>query len=482
MEEIVTAASTSSVDIKPQQFVCVPSLSRQATPCDSPLDFFQLFVTSALVHTIVEATNKMGSSLYKEKWANTTASEINRLIAAVICMGVTPHPTIDSYWHHDLRSPFITKLFPQRDRFRRLYRAFYLSTGAKNSLDPLWHIRLLITHFEVSFPAHFSPSQVLVVDESMVPCKARSTLKQYMKNKPHRWGYKIWCLVADGYLLRFAVYTGRRREQSLRTPTQVVQSLVAPYYGFHHLVVMNNFYSSFPLFRILLSHSTYALGTIRSNRKEFPKDLVGETENFERGQSSHRQIGGLVAYSFYDRKPVYLISSFHPPSQKSTIDRRDPSGQVMSISVPTAVKDYNSYRGGVDNVDQRMAYYSIPRKSRRWWPRLAWWLIDAAISNAHRLYQMQINPTCNGLDFRMKLMHELAGDICSDRSEEHNKRQCMHSTSTDTHRLSQSDNLHDCSICSRQPMRRKRTHFMCSPCHVYLCCPPCYDTHRLADE
>jgi len=150
-----------------------------------------------------------------------------------------------------------------------------------------------------------------VVDESMVPCKARSLLKQYMKKKPHRWGYKIWCLVSDGYILRFAVYTGRRRENSLGTPTQVVQNLVAPYYGYHHLVVMNNFYSSLPLFRVLLSHSTYALGTIRSNRKEFPKDLVQETENVERGQSSHRQIGDLMAYSFYDRKPVYLLSSFH---------------------------------------------------------------------------------------------------------------------------------------------------------------------------
>jgi len=255
-EEKTAAASSSFVDINPQQFTCAPSLSRKASQCDSPLAFFRLFVTSAMIINIVEATNKYGSSLYQENWTNTTTAEINRLIAAVICMGLTPHPTIDPYWHHDLRTPFVTKLFPQRDRFRRLYRSFYLNKGDKNSTDPLWHVRFLTSHFEASFPAHYSPSQVLVVDESMVSCKARSNLKQYMKKKPHKWEYKIWCLASDGYILSFEVYTGRRGGNPLGTPSKVVEKLVSPYFGYHHLVVMNNFYSSLPLFCLLLSHST----------------------------------------------------------------------------------------------------------------------------------------------------------------------------------------------------------------------------------
>ena len=243
---------------------------------------------------------------------------------------------------------------------------------------------------------------------------------------------------------------------------------------------MNNFYSSLPLFRLLLSHSTYALGTIRSNRKEFPKDLVQETENFAHGQSSPRQIGGLVAYSFHDRKPVYLLSSFHPPSKKSTIDRRDSFGTVKSISVPAAVKDYNSYRGGVDNVDQRMAYYSITRKSRRWWPRLARWLIDAAISNAHRLFQMKINPKCHGLDFRMKLMHELAGDIEIPSPIRKHTKTATDMSSSQRHYLAASDKKHDCSICSRPFPHRTQTKYICTVCNVPVCFLECYDKHREA--
>ena len=201
--------STIGIDVNPRPFVLDSSLSRLSSQCTSPLEFFRLFMTSNVVNTIVEATNKYGSSLFGERWSNTTAIEINRLFAAVICMGLTPHPTIDSYWHHDMRSPFVTKLFPQRDRFRCLYRSFYLNKGDKNSHDPLWHVRLLISHFEISFPAHYSPSQVLVVDESIVFCKARSILKQYMKGKPHKWGYKIWCLVSDGYILTLRSVYGK---------------------------------------------------------------------------------------------------------------------------------------------------------------------------------------------------------------------------------------------------------------------------------
>ena len=202
-EMTVRVKYTEKVEINPQPFVLAYSLSRQASQCVSSLDFFRLFVTSGMINIIVEATNKYGASLFGENWTSTITAEINRLFAAVICMGISRLPTIDSYWHHDLRVPFVTQIFPQRARFRRLCRSFYLNTGDRNPADPLWHVRLLISHFETSFPSHYSPSHVLVVDESMVPCKARSNLKQYMKKKPHKWGYKIWCLASDGYIVSY---------------------------------------------------------------------------------------------------------------------------------------------------------------------------------------------------------------------------------------------------------------------------------------
>ncbi len=42
----------------------------------------------------------------------------------------------------------------------------------------------------------------------MVAHKGYSPYRQYIPSKPHKWGYKIWCLAADKYLLKLRFYEG----------------------------------------------------------------------------------------------------------------------------------------------------------------------------------------------------------------------------------------------------------------------------------
>ncbi len=42
----------------------------------------------------------------------------------------------------------------------------------------------------------YQPVRQLSVDEWMVKSKARSHMIQYMKNKPTKWGFKLW-VIAD---------------------------------------------------------------------------------------------------------------------------------------------------------------------------------------------------------------------------------------------------------------------------------------------
>ena len=46
----------------------------------------------------------------------------------------------------------------------------------------------------------------------MIPFKGRSSLKQYMPQKPVKRGIKVWALAdaANGYMANFQVYTGRQ--------------------------------------------------------------------------------------------------------------------------------------------------------------------------------------------------------------------------------------------------------------------------------
>lgn len=57
----------------------------------------------------------------------------------------------------------------------------------------------------------FNPSSFLSVDESMVAFKGRSSLKQYIPNKPIKRGLKVWAIACavTGFFINFEVYEGK---------------------------------------------------------------------------------------------------------------------------------------------------------------------------------------------------------------------------------------------------------------------------------
>ena len=57
----------------------------------------------------------------------------------------------------------------------------------------------------------YQPSQHMSVDERMVKSKHRSGIRKYMKDKPTKWGIKLWVLADsdNGYTVDFNVYIGK---------------------------------------------------------------------------------------------------------------------------------------------------------------------------------------------------------------------------------------------------------------------------------
>jgi hypothetical protein len=121
------------------------------------------------------------------------------------------------YWSQTFGHPLVTSLF-SRDRFKQLLRFFRVVALDEGALarDPQPHVRALAAKLNASFRAYSSPSQHLALDEAMVAYKGRSPIKQYIPSKPHKWGYKIWCLSSDDYLLHFEIYAGKEGAPSMR--------------------------------------------------------------------------------------------------------------------------------------------------------------------------------------------------------------------------------------------------------------------------
>jgi hypothetical protein len=130
----------------------------------------------------------------------------------------------------------------------------------------------------------------MTVDESLVPFKGRSSMKQYMSTKPVKRGYKVWCLANSrtGFVSQFDIgllYSGRRDTQgysSFALGKRVVLSLCDIFVHSHRLIAFDNSFTSYRLLKTTNERGLYAEGTVKGNRKGLP-DIMKRKDRMQRG-------------------------------------------------------------------------------------------------------------------------------------------------------------------------------------------------------
>ena len=210
----------------------------------------------------------------------------------------------------------------------------------------------------------------ITIDETMVPHKGRLSYKQYIKNKPIRWGIKPWvlCEAKPGYVYNFDVYLGEEGgnvEPNLAR--RVVEKLVVSVENKHHHLYTDNFSCDPHLFLELERKGILACGTIRANRKGFPKDIVltsAMERRMNRGDYLWRNHRSLVAMAWCDKRTVYLVSTIHPSDingEPAVVERHNAAGGDEAIPYPSAQTAYQEFMGGVDLVDQILHSFTVIR-------------------------------------------------------------------------------------------------------------------------
>ena len=79
-------------------------------------------------------------------------------------------------------------------------------------------------------------------------------------------------------------------------------------------------------------------------------------------------------------------------------------GEVEVVQKPKVIEDYNTHMGGVDKCDQLVLYYGYAHRSRKWWKKVFFHLLDVSIVNANILYNMIAEKPLPQLDFRLSLV------------------------------------------------------------------------------
>ena len=496
------ADNWTTVDESPREhpFQGDPGVKATLPSWTEPYTIFRLFFTSALLQLIVDETNRYAAEMApktKTVWSAVSEDDVMCFIALMLLMGIVRKPSMSLYWATDATTstPYFGVIM-SRNRFLAINQFFHF---ANNSLNPgndrIFKIRPVIEHLREKFRTTFFPDRSISIDESLLLWKGRLGWKQYIPKKRSRFGIKTYelCDSKTGYLWNFIVYTGKSvvdTVSDLSVSSQVVIDLMAGLLDKGYCVVTDNFYTCPALYTKLLGHKTDAYGTVRLGRQGMPPAL--KKTKLKKLECKFMRSDRLLALTWYDKRPVSMLSTIHDASFISTGKTDKKTGE--EIRKPKVIVDYNTFMGGVDKLDQMIEPYLSIRKSLKWYKKFFQHLLDVTVYNSFVLFKIKnASSKSSLLDFRKDLISNIitrhhsgqrrmggrpsgSGDAPSRLSERHFPVFIPPSGS-------QQNPLRECRVCgaSKQDGKRirKQTRYMCGSCGgVALCVVPCFQRYH----
>ncbi|CAH1963247.1 unnamed protein product [Acanthoscelides obtectus] len=248
----------------------------------------------------------------------------------------------------------------------------------------------------------YTPARVFCIDESLIPFRGRLIFKQYIPNKAHTYGVKIFKLCAGpGCTWNMKIYSGKEADQNNSILTKIVLELSEKLLDTGRMAVTDNYYTSIDLANQLLQRRTHLMGTLRANRRGNPKEVVGA--KLKKGEIKAKQVEhGISILKWKDKRDVLMLSTYHF-NETLTIQIRG-----KEIVKPLMVVDYNKGKSSVDLSDQFASYGSCVRKTVKWYHKIAIKIIlGTAIVNSHLLYEEVTGNKISLLDFREAIIDKL---------------------------------------------------------------------------
>lgn len=179
----------------------------------------------------------------------------------------------------------------------------------------------------------------------MVKSKHRSGIRQYIRNKPTKWGIKLWVLAdsANGYTWGFNVYIGKRaaEEVSNNGLGYDIVSLIRPLLNQGYHLYIDNFYTSPKLFKDLFLQNTPATGTSAENRKDFPVEMKKAKQwarKKDRGTMRWIRDGPCLVEQWKDNRPVIILSTIECTNDFVMVARKEKNWKSVEKYTSTTAK------------------------------------------------------------------------------------------------------------------------------------------------
>lgn len=453
----------------------------------TPFSLFSLLFSEEIIKDIVFQTNLYCQQSGKH-FTPVDEKEIKTFLGIHILMGIKKYPSYRDHWSSKptMNDPFISKLMTV-NRFGWLLSNLHLNDNIlmpsryQPNFDSLYKVRPYLDKLQKNFENCFLPGNHLVVDESIIKFRGRHSTKQYLPDKIIKKGYRVWVLAdQSGYVLNFNVYKGKEGNQVERNfGGRVVKSLVTGLEGGEHQIYFDNYFTNYMLMKELKESHIPACGTINANRKYLPK--FKDEKLFQRGEHEwFTSKDKICAFKWKNNRCVHLLSNFHNPKEVVEISRRNRDGSRVCINCPVAIDEYNKFMNIVDKFDQLKATYDIENKSQKFWHRIFFHFLNAAVINANILYEFLDLPAISKKDFRLGIVDgftaEKIVELCIQLTFEspilEKKRKLQVSSEIrkkeSKHQPIRLESRRRCARCSTKN-KQVRTDWLCSVCKVPLC-------------
>lgn len=485
-------------------------LPNKITSLKSPIDFFSYFFTDDLYQHIMSQSQLYSIQCDVNKPVNITKIELQQYIGICLFTSIVVIPNVRRYWNTNIGFTLVKETMSV-NRFEKIRRFIHFNDNSQAlskenvNHDRLYKLRPIVDFLNEKFGS-VPLERNLSIDEQLCATKANSYLKQYLPLKPHKWGYKFFVMCgSNGFSYRFKLYTGQENQDKYRLPSEpdlmasanvvVRLSRIIPE-NKNHRVFFDNYYTTIPLLTFMAKKGIHTLGTVRRNRLPNCQFILEKIMNNQARGTAFEYITvfddiPLTSVVWKDNKIVTLLSSYCGILPKNSIKRFDKkTKRILDVNCPAIIKDYNRHMGGVDLLDSLIGRYKIRMRTKKWYMRIWYHLIDVTVVNAWLLYRRvevlnDRKPTMSLFDFRLNVSYSLTkvGTTTPKRDRPPTsvlKEMAIKKRKPNTSLMPTDSVRKDCVdhwpeyVESRQRCKlngcRKLTNCTCTKCNNYFCC------------
>lgn len=368
----------------------------------SPLELFEKMMTPSIYDHIVRETVRYASSCKNMCDFTFSVDELKTFIGILLFSGYHKLPSERDYWssEEDLGVPIIQRAM-SRNRYQLVKRLIHFCNNEEakdNTHDKGFKIRTLLSLVKESFQQFDIFEECISVDEMIVKYYGRNSLKQFIRGKPIRFGYKLWAVCGvSGYCYNFDLYCGKSSknedDDGLLLGTKVVlKMLEAVKVPNSHSVFFDNFFTGYDLLVHLRNLGYQATGTIRENRlSKCPLQPTNVMKKEKRGTYDYMFDTNeeILFVRWSDNKCVCVGTNYDTIEPVKKVKRWQSDIKTKcDVPQPNVLNNYNAYMGGVDHHDWLASKYATSLRGKKWYWPLFTRILDMMVVNAWVIHKL----------------------------------------------------------------------------------------------